>query len=274
MEKVTFIEKFNTIYYTSLDILMKISVMFAGLIPPYFAISQLIRVTNLAEVVGDTAAWVIGFFFAFMLEIIGVAITKLFVDTLLQNFKQVPQWLAMSAGAIYLVDMMLLAVGSHVLHGDWIYINIPLLVVMPPLGYLSLGVQARKDEESKKLSEDTRFQQSLELLRINQEADRKNRKLELDYQVKMSKKMSSDSVQETVQKSVQRDTITVGTSDLDKKEAILGQIALDNNVSLRKIEKATGIPKSSVAALLSQYVEMGVLKRTERGYITNGYHND
>ena len=282
------VTEFKKGYYSVLEVLTMLAQALIGFIPAYFAIDGLTKVSGLdvEQIYIKAIVWL----FAIILEILGIAILKQATEAYLSQYgEHIPANVPIWCGVIYVGNMMLITTLHTILPDEIKALSVGLLCLMPVVGYVSSGMKSMVDEAGLSAEEEEKRQRELaeeERQRKwkieDEERQRKqelqNKEIEMNNKILMMREEAKIAKRSTVvPKTVPTERLqTVERAETDESGTILERIANDGYKSYGSLSKDTGIPKTTVARVVSELVNAGKLHRIEdEGKVKfelNGYH--
>jgi len=268
-----YVASFKREYYSVMEVLTLLSLSLIGFIPSYFAVSGLMKVSGLYNLIGEWA-WVVTGFFAVILEVLGIAILKQATRVILERYGQHKASISLACGAIYVVNMMLLTTLHELLPDGLKPLSVGLLCLMPVVAYVASGIQESQDKTAFSVEEERRDQ-------VARQREIEDRKAEQDFQIRMMRETAK--LERSDSRSKKRSEIVpVGTVLTEEQErndesgTILGHIERNGYKSLGEISKATTIPKTTVSRIIDGLTADGKLHRIDDNgkvkYELNGWH--
>lgn len=257
---------FKRKYYDILEVATMISQALIGFIPAYFAIDGLTKISGLA--VNEIHIKVVIWLFSIILEILGIAILKQATEAYLSRYgKNVPAFVPIACGFVYVINMMLLTTAHHMLPKDIKSLSIGLLCLMPVVGYVSASM--------KSMSDSANFLDSDELKR-KRDIEDQERKFNHELRVMREQEKRNNRSKIVPEIVPEKNVPTEKRPQIDESGTILERIKTDGYKSFGSLSKETGIPKTTVVRVITDLVNDGKLYRIEDAgkvkYELNGWH--
>lgn len=257
---------FKKNYYNILEVATMLSQALIGLVPAYFAIDGLTKVSGLS--MDEWYIKAIIWLFAIILEILGIAILKQATEAYLSRYgASIPASVPIWCGVIYVGNMILLTTLHNILPESLKPLSIGLLCLMPVVGYVSSGMKGIMDEVDFSENDSRNRQRQIE---------DDERKFNHELRMMREKAKLENRSKPTVKIVPLERSVTEERSEIDEPGTILERIKMDGYKSYGTLSKETGIPKTTVVRVIGELVEDGKLHRIEDAgkvkFELNGYH--